>query len=195
MYSSGERRLVLRDEKERIVMGEVYIPNFVDTFGTTMTPEEVKRVAYDFMRKGLLDHIDEMHNYQKSGNYVVESFIARKGDPDFVEGSWVIATKIENDEVWKKILNGEYNGYSIAGRSNKQRAYVSLSKIKELEVESEENLDGPLPPHVHRIHLIFNDDHRIFPTWTDTALDHAHEVLYTTATERELDHSHRFVVA
>ena len=37
---------------EQIVWGEVYAPGFVDSQGDFMTPEEVKKACYNFMRKG-----------------------------------------------------------------------------------------------------------------------------------------------
>lgn len=175
-------------------MGEVYVPMHLDTFNTTMTKEEIKRVAYEFMRKGMLDHIDEMHNYQKSGSYVVESFIARAGDPDFVEGSWVLATKIEDDVVWDKVIRGEYNGYSIGGKATREKALVKLTRIKELELRTENNSDSSFEEHNHAIHLMFDKGGKIIPTWTSTEHDHAHEVCYTTATELAENHNHRFVV-
>ena len=175
-------------------MGEVYIPMHLDSFNTTMTKEEIKRVAYDFMRKGYLDHIDEMHNYEKSGSYVVESFIARKGDPDFVEGSWVLATKIENDDVWDKVQRGEYNGYSISGKAKREKAMVKLTRIQDMELTTERSADPGVVPHEHVIHLIFDKDGKTVPTWTSRSLDHEHEVLYTTATEIANGHNHRFIV-
>lgn len=191
---SSNKKLIIRNESERIVMGEVYIPMHLDSFNTTMTKDEIKRVAYDFMRKGLLDHIDEMHNYQKSGSYVVESFIARTGDPDFVEGSWVLATKIENDEVWGKVVRGEYNGYSIGGRSTREKAIVKLTRVQDMELKTERSIDSEMEPHDHKVHLIFDRDGKLIPTWTSRELDHEHEVIYTTATGIAKNHNHRFVV-
>lgn len=193
---SPEKQLIVRKDTpyERIVMGEVYIPERVDTFNTAMTVEEVQRVAYDFMRRGLLTRIDEMHNQEESGCYVVESFIARAGDPDFIEGSWVLATQIVGDALWNKVLSGEYNGYSIMGHANRQAEMVTLTKVTELETETEDNLSGPLPTHKHTIHLIFGNEGSVIPTWTTNDLGHNHEVILTTATETAIDHNHRFVV-
>jgi hypothetical protein len=190
------KHLVTRsfDAYERIVFGEVYIPNRLDTYDTAMTPEEVRRVAYDFMKRGLLTKIDQMHNYEESGCYVVESFVARPGDPDFIEGSWVLGTQIVGDVLWQRVLDGEVNGYSIAGLSSRQPAMVTLTKVSELETETDPNLSGPLPQHSHTIHMIFDSDGNIIPTWTTNNFGHNHEVLMTTATEHNIDHSHRFTV-
>lgn len=188
------KRKILRNDYERIVFGEVYIPNHVDTAETAMTPEEVKRVAYDFMKRSLLTRIDEMHNYTESGCYVVESFIARPGDPDFVEGAWVLATKIENNDVWEKVLRGEYNGYSIAGLAGKESQLVKLTRITEMELTTEDNIEGPFAPHSHYVHLFFSDNGDLVPGWTGLSNNHAHQVTKTTATDETDAHNHKFVV-
>jgi len=188
-----ERHLIVRNDYEQVVFGEVYLPNHVDTAETAMTPDEVKRVAYDFMKRMMLTKIDEMHNYTESGCYVVESFIARPGDPDFVEGSWVLGTKIENDEVWEKVLKGEYNGYSIAGRALREPQVVRLSRVVEMEVETDENI-GDYEAHSHYIHLFFNDNNTLAPCWTSKTLGHSHKVTMTTATDDAEGHNHKFVV-
>jgi len=190
---SNDKQLVIRDTYERIVFGEVYIPNHIDAHGTTMTREEVKRVAYDFLRKGFVNKIDEQHSWKESGCYVVESFIARDGDPDFVPGSWVLGTKIEGDALWQKVLNGEYNGYSIAGYSEREKAYVSLTRTRESDIETEFCLADGIDKHSHMIHIIFDDGGKIIPTWTSESFGHSHEVILSTATEIEASHNHRFV--
>ncbi len=188
------KNLIIRNDFERIVMGEVYVPMHLDTFHTTMTKEEIKRVAYDFMRKGLLDHIDIMHDYKKSGCYVVESFIARAGDPDFVEGSWVLATKIVDDSLWQRVLNGEFNGYSIGGRATREAALVNLTRLKEIELRTQPSINSDIEEHTHVIHAFFDDEGNLIPTWTSKDVGHEHRVLSATATEIELNHNHRYVV-
>jgi hypothetical protein len=180
---------------EQLVYGEVYIPERLDTYGTTMTHEDVRRVAYDFMAKGLYSAIDEMHDQIFDKGHVVESFIARANDPDgFIEGSWVLGVRVTDQGVWDKIVRGEYNGFSIYGYSNRETAMVSLSHVSEIELTTEDSTDGPIPPHSHAVHLIFNDESVPLPTWTNSVLEHIHRVVGTTATELEIDHAHRFVV-
>lgn len=103
------------DETKQIVWGEVYVPYEEDSQGDWMTPEEIEAMAYGFMANLRLHKIDTNHDEEQNGCYVVESFIARPGDPDFQEGAWVVATKITNDDIWDMIINGEITGYSIMG--------------------------------------------------------------------------------
>jgi hypothetical protein len=194
------RSMIFRDDPEaksweQIAYGEVYIPERVETYGTTMTAEEVRRVAHDFLARGLSGNIDEMHDQVFDKGHVIESFIARAGDPDgFIEGSWVLGVRVTDSEVWDKIVRGEYNGFSIYGYANRETALVELSHVTEVDLDTEASTDGPIPPHSHGLHILFDDSSTPIPTWTGRTLDHVHRVVGTTATEMEIDHAHRFVV-
>lgn len=107
------------DEKKQIVYGAVYVPYEVDTQGDWMTPEEIEKMAYRFMESLRLYKIDTQHDEVENGCYVVESFIAREGDPDFEAGSWVVATKITDEDIWQAILDGDITGYSMQGFGNR----------------------------------------------------------------------------
>ncbi len=103
------------DQYKRIVYGEVYVPYERDTDGNWMTPEEIEKMAHKFMENLRLTQIDKLHDAEPDEGIVVESFIARPGDPDFTPGAWVLGTKILKEETWQAILKGEITGYSIAG--------------------------------------------------------------------------------
>jgi len=102
-------------EEQRVVIGAVYVPEQLDTHGDFMTAEEIRKGAYDYMRKAdALAQIDTNHDNVRTGSYVVESFISRKGDPDFkIEGTWVVGVHIPDDDVWEAVKRGEINGFSM----------------------------------------------------------------------------------
>lgn len=191
-----EKHTVIKSEEERIVIGEVYRPLDVDSCGDAMTSDEIKKMAYKFMLKGLQQNIDDTHDNTKTGCVVVESYIAKKDDPDgFAEGSWVIATKILNDDLWKKIKAGERNCYSF-------QADVATIKIDSIitvpvsargitEKSSENDI---LPPHDHEVELSFTDDGKLIRTSTSETLKHIHTVIKPSATEPNFSHSHRMVI-
>lgn len=109
---------VIKDD-ERIVKGLVYEPNVVDAHGDFMTVAAVKQMAHDFMERYRADEtagIDKDHDSEVRQNIpMIESAIARKGDPDFSEGAWFIAVKVKDDAIWKEIKAGTLNGFSFAG--------------------------------------------------------------------------------
>jgi Putative phage serine protease XkdF len=67
------------DEEQQLVYGVVHAPGFPDSQGDFMTRETICGTALEFLRKGLVNHIDVEHSRQQSACYVVESFIARDG--------------------------------------------------------------------------------------------------------------------
>ena len=106
--------IVKVDAEKRIVLGVVYEPDVRDTDGNFMTAEEIERwpTVLENMRN---TNIDRNHDDKPQYGVVVESFIARKGDPDFPPGAWVLGTHVIDDETWEAIKSGEITGYSIAG--------------------------------------------------------------------------------
>lgn len=101
------------DEDEHLVTGQVYAPDCLDSHGHYMTAKELKAVAHNFLMDGLLTSIDVQHDNQTVDACIVESFIARKGDPDFEEGAWVATTKVNDPVIWNAIKSGKINGYSF----------------------------------------------------------------------------------
>lgn len=103
------------DKSEQIVFGEVYIPNAKDSDGNYMSRETIAKMAHDFLSKQRNTQISKCHAGAKDKGCVVESFIAREGDPDFKAGSWVVGVHVPDVEVWKSIESGEITGFSIEG--------------------------------------------------------------------------------
>ena len=126
----------------------------------------------------------------------VESFIARKSDPDgFVEGSWVLGVKVLPDEIWKAIKSGELNGFSFYGSVQKVSARATVVTAKKITGFTEPSTtEGMLPPHSHALSLELNEDGRVVLGKTVQSLGHTHEVLRFTATERAMEHSHRMIL-
>lgn len=104
------------DTLKQITYGEVYVPDEKDTDGNWMTSETIEKMAHDFMQELRLTQIDKNHDGEADKGTVVESFIVRKGDPDFTEGSWVVGVKVHDTETWDSIQKGEITGFSIEGR-------------------------------------------------------------------------------
>lgn len=188
-------QIVIKSEEKRLVYGEVYAPMQLDTDGEAMTADAVEQMAFDFMLNGRTTKIDVGHNYKESGCYAVESFIARKNDPDdFLEGAWVLGVKIAPDDLWEAVKKGEINGFSFAGKAEKVPTTVKATITKQLEGLTEKSDVDILPPHEHSITIKFDEESNVIPTETGYDLEHSHPVLRTTATELEMDHAHRMIL-
>ena len=103
------------DAKQQIVFGEVYVPDRKDTDGNFMTADTIEKMAHDFMAQSRNTKISKGHDGNTDKGCVVESFIAREGDPDFIAGSWVVGVYVPDAKIWKSIEAGELTGFSIEG--------------------------------------------------------------------------------
>jgi hypothetical protein len=178
------------DEKKRIVWAEVYAPNRPDSDNEFMRAEEIEKMAYDFMRAMKLDKVDTFHDQQdKDGCCVVESFIARKEDPDFIEGAWVVGIHIANDAIWEKVEKGEINGFSMEALVVKAPVEVELDSpiLSGKTMKHEE--DG----HEHDFLVSYNEDGKFQGGRTSAAADgHFHIIKRGTLTEETNGHKHAF---
>ena len=176
------------DGEEQIVFGEVYAPGFPDSQGDFMTPDEIKKMAYNFMRKGLTSNIDTNHSQQPNGSYIAESFIARDDDPVFIPGSWVIGVKVPDQVVWQMVKSGELNGFSLDG--------MGLRTPTTFEIEMPELLKGETDQvgnHRHAFTVKFDGDGNFLGGQTAPGPDgHVHRIVRGTVTEPALGHTHRF---
>lgn len=175
------------DNELQIVFGEVYAPGFPDSQGDFMTEESIQKMAHRFMENLRLRHIDTNHNNEKIDAVVVESFLARKGDLDFIPGSWVVGVHVADKDQWGKIKKGEFNGFSIEGGA--------VGVVKEIEIEVPEYVIGKtdeVAEHSHRFTVHFDEEGQFLGGTTDDEAGHSHEIKKGTMTEEVNGHSHRF---
>lgn len=178
------------DEKQ-VVYGEVYVPDVIDSQGDYMNAEEIEKMAWRFMREGRVSKVDTNHDLQDNGSIVVESFIARPNDPDFVPGSWVVGVHIPDESLWRMVKSGELNGYSMYGMGQRRSQWVELDLPDDRILKGD---TGETAGHTHRYSLLFDDKGNIIGGETDTVNGHSHKILKGTATEEAQNHRHRFSI-
>lgn len=175
------------DKMLQVVYGEVYIPGVPDAHNEYMTAETVREMAYNFMRKQNLLAIDTQHDNVENGCCVVESFIVRAGDTDFIEGSWVIAIHVPDSELWDKIVEGELNGFSLEALVIKDPDVIEL-EIPEFVVGETEGSNG----HAHTFKVFFGASGEFLGGETSVVNGHSHLIAKGTVTQDASGHSHRF---
>lgn len=184
-FSSGEYHYVF---------GEVYAPLQVDTDGETMTAGDIQKLAHDFLSDGG-GTIDINHNHiPAEGIEVVESFIARSGDPEYREGAWVLGLRMKEGQVWDAIKAGELNGFSFDAFVKKvnKKVLVEIDKISAGDTELSASDDPVIPPHKHSFYVEYGDDGRILFGITSEAEGHTHKIAGNVVTERAVGHVHRY---
>jgi hypothetical protein len=176
------------DDEEQIVFGEVYAPGFPDSQGDFSTAVEIKKMAYNFLRKGITSNIDVNHSQEQSGSYIAESFIAQKDDPIFIPGSWVIGVKVPDPVIWRMVKSGELNGFSLDGMGVRSETVFEFDMPDVLEGETTE-----MKGHVHRFFVKYDQDGNFLGGYTDPGPNgHVHQIERGTVTEDADLHNHRF---
>ena len=178
------------DDEKQIVFAEVYAPNVIDSQGDFMSRDEIERMAYRFMAEGRVSKVDTNHDLNDNGSIVVESFLARDGDPDFITGSWVVGVHIPDAGLWSDVKKGELNGFSMYGGGTRR------DRIVEVEIPDDGILKGDTTggdSHEHEWTIRF-DEHGNFRGGTTLPDEsgHVHKIEKGTATEFADGHNHRF---
>lgn len=175
---------------KQIVVGQVYAPDTLDSHGHFIGPADLERVAHSFLSDGLLTSIDVQHDNETIDAVIVESFIARKDDPDFEEGSWVVSTKINDPVVWDMVKSGLINGYS----------FEILTHRKDMIVEIEYStwyygFTDPDPRDNHDHPFIVHLDENGEVLWGSTGLGSdgspSHTISKSNVTDPVQNHLHR----
>lgn len=140
----------IQSKERRIVSGyamiaDLEIPRYDERRGyynVTFRKGNIEKIWLNFHRNNLMTNTNEMHQSGKfaKGVFVCESFIidsergikAPEGFKQEPDGSWFISMKVENDEVWDKVLAGTFKGFSIEGRFFERPAETFASKLKQL---------------------------------------------------------------
>jgi len=99
-----------------------YDPNTDSEYYVYFSPETVRKASELYLKHNNHHKATHEHKDRVSGVLTVESWI-KEGDSDkskmygydLPNGTWFVKMKIENDELWNKIKDGELKGLSIEG--------------------------------------------------------------------------------
>lgn len=121
------------DDEKRIVIGPAMVPDQKiirqdkitgEPYYVFFSPETIKMIAEKYMRNKYIDNNDTQHDGKVVKDvYVIESWIKedeqdksnKYGFGNLPIGTWFVAMKVKNDEVWKRIKSKELNGFSVSG--------------------------------------------------------------------------------
>lgn len=123
--SSAEPRMkfrvpIIKKTAQRIVFGEVLVPDTVDAQGHIYSELEVEKAAHYWMKE--FQQLGEMHTKMLADKQstVLESYVAPvdfevDGGTLVKKGTWLLKLYVDNDDLWDKVSSGEYTGFSIQG--------------------------------------------------------------------------------
>lgn len=164
LSKQSEKRVFLEKDDKHIVIGAVLIPDMPiyrnqdgEEFYLQFSSATIEKLAHDFLRMGRNFNFSYQHEKDVDGVSVIESWIVN--DPkmdkcsiygiDVPSGTWMMAAKVDNEEMWGKIKNGEAKGFSIEAIVNldeiklkKENNEMPEEKDKKVEMEAVEITDG-----------------------------------------------------
>lgn len=108
---------------ERLVTGVVADPVNVDSYGNTISEEEIRTAMLRFMEEFQntgVDHIKDSADNPVLFNDVIRVVECwQKREDGFIsgafvpKGAWLMTVRILDDDIWNGILNGKYTGFSL----------------------------------------------------------------------------------
>lgn len=114
-------------------MGEYYV---------VFSKETIVKMVEKYSKDGLFNSVNLQHDDDKfvDGIYMYESYLTNKDrgiNPkefeDIPDGSWICSFKVENEDLWKQIIDGDkLNGFSLQGmfelEEKFEKEYISQSQ-------------------------------------------------------------------
>lgn len=118
-------QVIKLEHEQRVVRGVVLEPDVVDSQDDIMTSGEIEKAAHGFMvevQRGV-GAIDDTHAEAPADAVIVESFLApvefSEGEQTIRKGSWVLAVKVFDEELWQSVKSGDRTAFSIHGRAER----------------------------------------------------------------------------
>lgn len=146
--SKQDVQLKVMDNEKRLVLGlalipdkEIYRNNGNQEYNIKFSKDTVRKASQIYMRELFGHNTTLEHQAPVEGAYVVESWIVEDPDRDKTalynieapEGSWAIAMRVENDEVWEQVKNGEVMGFSIEGLFDEKKVDTFREKWEKIK--------------------------------------------------------------
>ena len=109
--------------EERFVFGVVLEPDVVDTQKDTYSAAEVRKAAHRFMEAHA--QLGKQHAEIVTGKLkILESYVApvdfAVGSEVVKAGTWMLAIRVVDDELWTAVKSGSFTGFSIGGTAIRQ---------------------------------------------------------------------------
>lgn len=137
------------DNAKRIISGVVCLADtpiyrYNEKYGeyyVVFSKETIQKMVEKFAKMDLFKSVNLQHDDTKfvDGIYMFESYIINKErgiNPvefsDIPDGSWIASYKVENDELWGEIINGnKLNGFSLQGLFELEEKFSEQKPVEE----------------------------------------------------------------
>lgn len=124
---SKEKQIIQLENEKRLLVGAALIPNKPiyrningKEFYISFDEATIEKLAQDFLANDYQHNITIEHQEGVDDITVVESWIKTSENDKSVGyglnepiGTWFISVKVNNEEIWNRVKNGDYKGFSI----------------------------------------------------------------------------------
>lgn len=132
MLKVEAHKFAIQDEEKRIVTGAAMIADLPiyrrddlrGEYYVVFDKEAIFKIAKKWARSNKYDAVNAHHNQPiMDGVSLFESYLIDrergvmppKGFEEVADGSWFVSYLVDNNEVWAKVKEGEFRGFSVEG--------------------------------------------------------------------------------
>ena len=130
--------------------------------------DAIDKISKEYFKNGFQKSWTEAHEDEVKGLTITESWIKASHtmdksvalglDPDIACGSWFIGCYCENEEIYEKCKNGEYNGFSVEALINMEEFESMVEKEFEKQEEKQVNFENQdMGSFLNEIHKMISD--------------------------------------
>jgi hypothetical protein len=120
----------VEDGEKRMLYGPALIPNQPivrydgnnEKYYITYSKETIEQTAQEFLKRNMHHNHTIQHEMPVNNLTVVESWVTTGAHDksmnygfELPEGTWMIGVKVDDDNTWQAVKNGEVKGFSIEG--------------------------------------------------------------------------------
>ncbi len=122
-------QILKRDDEERLAFGWAYVSTVkgevsLDHSGEFIRPELLAKAATNFMLS--MRTAKRMHSGESIGEVIhsmpLTNDVAKALGIQSDREGWIIAIRVNDDQVWKDVKSGKLSAFSIGGRALKEHA-------------------------------------------------------------------------
>lgn len=117
---------IFKTAEERFVLGIVLEPtkelNKPDSQGDIYSAAEVAKAADNFMEQYQqigVQHKEMTEKVKILRNWITLEDTTIDGQP-VAKGTWILGVRVQDDDLWQKVKDGEITAFSIGGKANRE---------------------------------------------------------------------------
>jgi hypothetical protein len=157
VYFSNEVLFAEVSDEKRLVAGPMLIPNKKilrltengERYYVYFSESTIEAVSRKFMKNGFGGEVTLEHGQKTDGVYLTELWLVEQPTKDksnlygftLPRGTLFAVYKVENDDVWKKVKDGTFNGFSIEGLFEHRKSDIKLSLEKSIDELTDEEAE------------------------------------------------------